>query len=201
MWLLVRRYAPFLVEPAALRAFVRSFGPLAPLAFVAVQALQVVVAPVPGHVVAFTGGYLFGTVAGTAYSLVGVTIGSYVAFALSRRFGRPFVERVLDPDLLASLDAALAERAEATLFVVFLVPGLPDDVVCFVGGLTPVPIRRLVVVALVGRSVGFFVANLAGARLAQARPLEAVALAVLLALASLVGFLKRDALLRRLGAG
>lgn len=81
----VRRFAPYLLDAAGFREFVAGFGPWAPVAYVAVQAAQVVAAPVPGQVVGFAGGYLFGTLPATAYSLVGVAIGSYAAYALTDR--------------------------------------------------------------------------------------------------------------------
>jgi uncharacterized membrane protein YdjX (TVP38/TMEM64 family) len=90
LWL-VYRYAPFLYDADALRAVVRDVGPLAPVVFVLLRALQVVVGPIPGQLTAVAGGLLFGW-PGLLYSLVGVEIGSVVAFALSRRLGRPYVD-------------------------------------------------------------------------------------------------------------
>jgi uncharacterized membrane protein YdjX (TVP38/TMEM64 family) len=90
--LVLRQYVPGITDPQQLKEYVLTFGPLAPAAFVLLQVAQVVVAPIPGQVVALAGGYLFGTLAGTAYSILGATIGSYVAFALARRYGREFVE-------------------------------------------------------------------------------------------------------------
>ena len=44
--LLLELYAPFLLDPAWLRAAIRSYGTLAPLVFVGVQTVQVVAAPI-----------------------------------------------------------------------------------------------------------------------------------------------------------
>ncbi|MEF8827066.1 MAG: hypothetical protein V5A34_11250 [Halapricum sp.] len=51
----------------------------APLAFVLLQAVQVVIAPIPGQVLALASGWLFGLVWGTVYSIIGATLGSYTA--------------------------------------------------------------------------------------------------------------------------
>jgi len=45
----VLRAAPFLLDPGATRAWLASFGPAAPLAFLGIQTTQVVIAPVPGR--------------------------------------------------------------------------------------------------------------------------------------------------------
>jgi uncharacterized membrane protein YdjX (TVP38/TMEM64 family) len=189
---LVRRYAPWFFDPVAARAWIRTFGSLAPLAFVLLQAAQVVVAPVPGQVLGVASGYLFGALWGTVYSVAGTAVGSLVAFWLSRRFGRPFVERVLDPEALELFDDFSHEHGIGALFLVFLVPGLPDDAVCFVAGLTEFRLRTLVVVAAVGRFPGFLLANLVGAELAAAQYVEAAILVLALVVASVVGYLARD---------
>ena len=49
------------------------------------------------------------------------------------------------------------------VFAVFVVPGLPDDVVCFVAGLTDLPLWQLVVIAAVGRLPTVFLMALVGA--------------------------------------
>ncbi|WP_135828312.1 TVP38/TMEM64 family protein [Halorussus halobius] len=192
---LVRTYAPFLTNAAALREFVAGFGALAPVTFVALQALQVVVAPIPGQVTGLVSGYLFGSVWGSVYSLVGLAIGSFVAFWLSRRYGRPFVETVISDDALARFDEFVAGAGLGGLFVVFLVPGLPDDAVCFVAGLTDVDLWKLVVLALVGRAPAYVVVNVSGASFADENVLAAVILLVVLAVSSIWGLVNRDRIL------
>lgn len=195
----VRRYLPFLTEGAAMREFVAGFGLLGPLVFVVLQAAQVVVAPVPGQVTGFVGGYLFGAFWGTVYSLLGLTIGSAVAFWLSRRFGRPFVERVVRDDVIARFDEFVARGDVVALFVVFLVPGPPDDAVCFLAGLTDIDIRTLVVVALVGRAPAYILVNVSGAGLAERNVALTVVTLLAVAALSIWGLLNRDALVEYLG--
>lgn len=195
LWLFVRACLPMLTDGAALRRFVDGYGVLAPLVFVAVQAIQVVVAPIPGQVTAFTGGYLFGSVLGTAYSLVGVTIGSAVAFWLSRRYGRPFVAGVVQADLLARFDAFVEHAGIGSLFVIFLVPGLPDDVLCFVGGLTDIDLPKLVVISFFGRLPAYLLVNVSGSGLATGDLRLTVVTLLLLLVCSAWGFLNRDRLL------
>lgn len=82
-----RKLAIFYSSKRALREYLKSFGADAPLAFVAIQALQVVVSPIPGELTGVLGGYLFGTWLGFAYSTVGLTVGSIMAFLLARWLG------------------------------------------------------------------------------------------------------------------
>jgi uncharacterized membrane protein YdjX (TVP38/TMEM64 family) len=188
----VRVAAPELLDPRALRAFVLGFGPFAPVVFVLLQATQVVVAPIPGQVVGLVGGYLFGPVWGTAYSLLGVAVGSTVVFVLSRRYGRPYVERFIVPETVAEFDDLVDSGGLVGLFLVFLIPGLPDDAVCFLAGLTRIPVSKLVLVAVVGRAPGFLLVAVVGADLAAGRASAALWLLGAVSALSLVTYLFRD---------
>jgi uncharacterized membrane protein YdjX (TVP38/TMEM64 family) len=196
--LLVRQYLPWLLEPASLRLRVAATGPFAPAVFVGIQAMQVIIAPIPGQALGFASGYLFGTVFGTAYSLLGAIIGSYVVFRLSRRYGRQHVERAIDPAIVAEFDTLVEHRGLAALFAVFLVPGLPDDVICFVAGLTDLRIRDMLVVSAAGRFPGYLVVNAAGAELEAGDATVSLLLLGLLAVFTVLGYVYRSALLDRL---
>jgi uncharacterized membrane protein YdjX (TVP38/TMEM64 family) len=190
--LLARPHLALLTDAPALRAFIAQYGIWAPLVLIALQAVQVVAAPVPGQILAVVAGYLFGAWWGTLYNMVGITIGSTIAFWLSRRFGRAYVERMVHEDALASFDSISDDYARLGLFVLFFIPGLPDDVICFAGGLTRLPLWQLVALAIVGRTPAFFLANVVGDFLGGDQFVAAAVLtAVILALSAL-GYANRD---------
>lgn len=186
---LLGRYATWLTDPFALRTWIRGFGPLAPIVFVALQATQVIIAPIPGQVLGLASGFLFGTLWGTVYSLTGATIGTVVAVSLTRRLGRPYVEEAFTDETVAEFDDFTDDDGPLALFLVFLVPGLPDDVICFLAGLTDIGVPTVVAVSLAGRLPGYLVVNAAGSGLASNRVLEAIT--VLLALVALSGLAYR----------
>ena len=193
----VPRLFPWLADPETVRTTIRATGPLAPLTFLAIQALQVLVAPIPGQLLGFVAGYLFGVVLGTILSVAGATIGGYIAFVIARRYGRPIVERLVTPDAIALFDAVSADHGRLVLFLFFLVPGLPDDAICFLAGVSDIDTRSFLVASVVGRTPGYFLVALAGAQVAEARTTEAVALLVALAVLSTLGYLGRRRLTRR----
>lgn len=188
----LRGHVTWLVDPDATRTFLAEFGFAAPIAFILLQAAQVVFAPVPGQVLAVASGWLFGLFWGTVYSIVGATLGSYIVFRLSRRYGRPFVERAIDPDALAQFDSFSAQHGYLTLAVLFVVPGLPDDVICFVSGTTELDIKRMTLVAAIGRIPGYVFANWIGASLAARLYVEAAALVLIVLIVSVVVYRYRE---------
>ena len=156
----------FFADRAEVQGFVMRFGPWAPLATILLHVAQVLLAPIPGQVIDAANGYLFGTAWGTVYSLIGVIAGSSLAMALARRFGRPWAEKLIKRETLERLDSYSQQRGALFFFLIFLFPFLPDDVACFLAGLTPLPLPELVVLAAIGRLPGIFVANLVGANAA-----------------------------------
>lgn len=194
------RLVPALTDPVTVRATIDSAGPLAPLVFLVVQALQVLIAPIPGQILGFVAGYLFGVVWGTTLSVLGATIGGYIAFTLARRYGRPVVERFVEDEAIEWFDTFSTDHGHVALFLVFLVPGLPDDAVCLLAGVSDLDSRWFLLASVVGRLPGYFVVALAGSQLAEARPLQTTLLLFILAVVSALGYLGRTRLAHWLGS-
>ncbi|MGQ3413934.1 TVP38/TMEM64 family protein [Natrinema sp. LN54] len=194
LYLSLRRYAPFIFHPNELQTWIDQFGVLAPAAFMFVQIGQVVVAPVPGQVVALVAGYLFGSVAGTAYSITGVLIGSAIAFLLADRYGRTFVEDILHKDVVARFDEFVDRVGFPGLVAFVLIPGLPDDAICFLAGLTKWKLRTFMVAITVGRLPAYVLTVYAGGELASGEFTKGVVIIGTVIVASAVGYYKREAI-------
>jgi uncharacterized membrane protein YdjX (TVP38/TMEM64 family) len=138
-----------------LREWVASTGVLAPLAFVGVQALQVVVFVIPGEIPQIAGGYLFGPWLGTLLSVCGILAGSAVAFFAARLAGTPFVRALFPGDQVDRLGRLLGSRgARVAFFLLFLIPGIPKDILCYVAGLSPMRFPFFVGASTLGRLPG-----------------------------------------------
>ena len=150
------------VSPENIEKFLRDTGPLAPVIFILMQAAQVVAAPIPMQVVGLAGGYVFGVLWGTIYSLIGLTIGSAIAVWLARKFGRALVERFVKKETLDKFDHLAEKGGLMAFFLIFLLPALPDDAICFIAGLTTIPIRQIVAIAFLGRLPGLLSLTIIG---------------------------------------
>lgn len=144
----------FFTNKTRVNIFIASFGPYAPLAFIGLQILQVLLAPIPGEITGFIGGYLFGIGPGFAYSTVGLTLGSLFAFLISRRFGMPFVRRFVGQETMLKFDYLMEHQGAFFSFVFFLIPGLPKDYFCYLLGLSPMHILTFFIISTVGRIPG-----------------------------------------------
>jgi uncharacterized membrane protein YdjX (TVP38/TMEM64 family) len=161
-----------------IRAWARSIGPSGPLVTIALNVAQVLLAPVPGQIVGIANGYLYGLWLGTLYSMIGLLIGTALAMVLARRFGRPLVQRLARPEQLERWDAAGQRQGPLFFFLVFLLPSLPDDLICLLVGLSRLDLRRMLVLAMIGRFPGVLVSCWVGARASSLPPLAWAPMAV-----------------------
>jgi uncharacterized membrane protein YdjX (TVP38/TMEM64 family) len=140
---------------AHFQAWIDGFGAYGPLMFVAVQVFQVVIFIVPGEVAQVAGGYLFGVWYGILYSLIGITIGSAFNFYLARLLGVAFVEGLFKPQQVERFEAVISSgRARAGFFLLFLIPGIPKDILCYVAGLSRIGFISFLLISMGGRLPG-----------------------------------------------
>jgi uncharacterized membrane protein YdjX (TVP38/TMEM64 family) len=149
------------------RGWLDSLGPWAPLGFILMQALQVVIAPIPGEATSFLGGFLFGVVPGLLYSSLGLTLGSGLAFLISRRLGSRVVAKVFRTESLEKFNALFERHGVLVSFLLFLFPGAPKDYLSYLLGLSKMPFPVFVVIVTVGRLPATLLLNLQGAQVYQ----------------------------------
>jgi uncharacterized membrane protein YdjX (TVP38/TMEM64 family) len=164
LWDWLCHYAYLLEDKEKVKGFLKAAGPLAPLVFVSVQALQVVLAPIPGEATGFIGGYLFGVPLGMLYSTIGLTLGSVMAFGLGRWLEHKFVQRVVSRETLERFDFLMERQGALIAFFLFVVPGFPKDYLCFILGLSLMSWKLFLLLSTVGRLPGTLVLTLQGAK-------------------------------------
>ena len=164
IWIQGAKLYDILHDHHRLKAFIRSFGPYSPLAFILLQVLQVVIAPIPGGAIEFLGGYLFGVKAGMIYSMIGLLSGSWLAFSLARIFEKVAVEKFVSPGIRRKFDYLVGHQGVILSFLLFLIPGFPKDALCYILGLTPMHLGIFLIISTIGRIPGTLMATLQGAK-------------------------------------
>jgi uncharacterized membrane protein YdjX (TVP38/TMEM64 family) len=200
----------------ALKTYILGWGTAAPAFFIGIQVVQVLIAPIPGQAAGFVGGFVFGWPFGTLYSMTGLALGSWIVFFLSRRYGRAFAEKLNAGQALKDFEELLSRKAETaehafdrskktisshpllTFFLIMLLPGLPDDVVCFAAGLSNIPIWQLLIAAVAGRFPGMLALSMAGAGFSRAETRQVFIGIVVTALVLTVLYLWQQRRIQRL---
>jgi len=188
---LVRLY----VDKRFLKHTLRQWGILAPVIFVGLQALQVIIAPIPGEVTGILGGYLFGQWIGLLYSTIGLTLGSVAAFGAGRWLGARYVQKLVSPDIWQKMGFIVETEGAILCFIIFLIPGLPKDIVCYLFGLSPMPFWVFAVVSTLGRIPGTWVLSAQGAHTAAGDYLQVLLLTAMVVAVALPLYYYRNQVL------
>ncbi len=172
------RWGPALLallqDEAALEEFIIRLGWWGPLALIALNALQIVVAPIPGYAAQFAAGYLFGPWWGGLWGSLGLLTGAMLAMMLARLYGRPLVEWALGAERLARWESVTHSESVLVWFLIILAP--TGDLPYFMAGLAHVSLRTVLLLTLAVRvpttmlvaAVGAGAVRMSGAQIAAA---------------------------------
>jgi len=92
--------------------------------------------PFPAEFVAFANGMTYGPVWGTVITWTGAMLGALIAFALARKLGRPFVERMVASRDWHRLDDWAAKDGWQVVLVARFIPVIAFNLINYAAGLT-----------------------------------------------------------------
>ncbi|OGR04627.1 MAG: hypothetical protein A2520_01275 [Deltaproteobacteria bacterium RIFOXYD12_FULL_53_23] len=168
-----------------IREAILSKGVFAPFIFITLQALQVLIAPIPGEASGILGGYLFGVLPSFVYSSIGLTIGSWLAFMIGRLLS-DLVRRQLEHTAIYKRFNHLVSKGDFAIpFVLFLLPGFPKDSLAYLLGMSHMPLPVFLFITFVGRMPGTLLLSFQGAEIYQGNYLQFVLLLLVSALVAI----------------
>ena len=141
------------------REYISSFGSWTIVVFIACQFLQVVVLPIPSFITIGAGVLLFGAFLGATFSCVGIILGSILAFFIGRIFGYNIVKWLIGEKALDKALIAIDGKDKVVFTFMFLFPFFPDDVLCFVAGITKMSSAFFVGMIIIVRILCIFLSS------------------------------------------
>ncbi len=144
---------------------------------IGMQFLQIVVAFIPGEVVQIAAGMVYGTWIGTLVILIGCVISAAFIFVLVHRLGAPFVQDLVPTKYLERFrNFEKSGKLGITVFVLFLIPGLPKDTFTYLVPLTDMRMRTFLLLSTIARIPGVVVSTYAASGLASGNFMQAIIL-------------------------
>ena len=163
-WLVGVPMVEFANDPERFREWVDASGIWGRVLFVGMVVLQVVVAFIPGEPVELAAGYAFGFWEGSALTMAGFLLGSWLVFALVRKFGVKLVEVFFHKNKIAELRFLQNPRkAKIIAFLLMLIPGTPKDFLSYFAGLTPLTLSQWLRIVALARIPSLVTSSLTGA--------------------------------------
>ena len=163
--LLVWQYGPgiqqLLSDRERFQAFVEELGWFGPIILILFNALQIIVAPIPGYIVQLAAGYLYGPWWGGLWGALGLYIGSMSAMWLARTFGRPLVERAIGMQRVQHWEHVIHSDNIYIWFALLLGP--TGDAPYYLAGLSHVRFAYIALITTLLRVPSAFVAAAIGA--------------------------------------
>lgn len=144
----------------ALQEYIDGFGAWAVIIYILFSYLQVVILPVPGSATVAAGVVLFGWLECSLYSFIGIVLGSITAFAIGRWVGYRAVCWIVGKDDLDKWLNKIKGKDYLILSLMFLLPMFPDDVLCFVAGLSSMTWPYFLVMIVITRLISTFTVSL-----------------------------------------
>lgn len=160
----------FIEDPDSLALWIESAGIWGPIVFMLLNTAQVLLAVIPGGPFEVAAGALFGPFIGTLMCDIAMSLGGVITFLFVRKFGMKFIELFTTREKIESVKFLHAnDKSTTLLFIFFLLPGTPKDLMCYVVGLSDIKLSTWVLINLVGRFPAILLSALGGSALGEQR--------------------------------
>lgn len=154
----------------AFKEKVSSSGILGLLMLFALQVAQIFLIIIPGEPIEILAGMCYGPIWGTVFIMVSAGIISTIIFSLVRKYGKRFVYNFCDKEKVAKIENSKLfknpNKIEMIMFILFLLPGTPKDLLAYIAGLLPINPVKFVLISVFARFPSVISSTLAGANLA-----------------------------------
>ncbi len=184
--------------PAQLEAFVARAGFWGFLALLLLQMLQILIAFLPGELIEVAAGMMYGAIGGLLVCLLGIVLASAAIFTVVRKLGRarfvasPRFGKIKNIPLLHD-----ARRLKSVVFVLYLIPGTPKDLLVYACALTELPRRDFLLISTLARIPSIVTSTMAGASFMEGNWVLTLVIFALIGAAGLWGISYQSKLSKR----
>lgn len=196
------QYFKVLKNPDEVKKIIMSYGKNSVIAFIALQVIQVVLFFIPGEIIQIAGGYIFDSLYGSLFSLIGITIGGSIVFSISRFFGKPFVEKIISKRHIKYFTKILnSPKINYIVFILYLIPGIPKDALAYICGISNIKFMDFLIYSSLGRLPGIVISTYFGQNISSKNIPVLVGVAILTVILLLIGVVKGKSIVNNLNKG
>ncbi len=149
-----------------------------------IQLAQIFLFILPGEPIEILAGMCYGWIWGTVFIMISSAIIASLIFMLVRKIGKQFVYDFSDEEKIKKIENSKLfknpKKIEIVLFILFLIPGTPKDLLTYLSGLLPIKMSRFIVLSTIARIPSIVTSTIAGANIAVGDWRKAIVLYVLI---------------------
>lgn len=137
---------------AEFKEWLNAFPIPANAVFVFLRAFQTVIKIIPAEPLEIGSGYIWGTLGGFFYCMLGTEIGSLVILLFTKIYGVRFVNLFADTGKLNEWSFIKdSKKKYLLLFIIYIIPGTPKDIITYFIGLTDTRIAPFLIITGIAR--------------------------------------------------
>ncbi len=176
-WLIGRPLLEALRNKESFRAWIQAQGDFKYFIMIGLMVVQIIIAVIPGGPIEVAAGYAFGTWIGTMVCVLGAALGSAMVFWATRRYGIKLVRVFVPQDKIDSYKFMQdSKRLNAVTFLVFLIPGMPKDILTYLAGITPIRMSAFLFLTSIARFPSILLSAMGGHSLGNQQYYRALAI-------------------------
>ncbi|MCH5162380.1 MAG: TVP38/TMEM64 family protein [Clostridiales bacterium] len=137
----------------ALKSFIVGSGFWGYSIFICLTIFEIVVLPIPSAITILLGVALYGPTVAFILSVIGTMLGSWIAFALGKVFGRRLCNWMFGEQNTDKYAKLVGEKGRFIFIIMLLFPAFPDDMLCMVAGITDMTFLYFTVICILTRPV------------------------------------------------
>ena len=132
--------------------YIAGYETIGPIIFMLLQIVQVIFPVIPGGASCLVGVLAFGPIWGFIYNYVGLCLGSMVVFYLSRKYGLRLIRKLFSKETVDKYLGYIRTNKFNWIFMVgIFFPGAPDDLLCYIAGVSKMKWHQFIWVILLGK--------------------------------------------------
>ena len=168
----------------AFKEKVTNSGTIGMLLLFTIQISQIFLFILPGEPIEILEGMCYGWIWGTIFIMVSSAIIASLIFMLVRKIGKQFVYDFSDEEKIKKIENSKLfknpKKIETVLFILFLIPGTPKDLLTYLSGLLPIKMSRFILLSTIARIPSIVTSTIAGANIAVGDWRKAIILYILI---------------------
>lgn len=178
----------FVTDGPAFRRWVQQKGLYGRVIFVFLLVVQMIIAFIPGEPFEIAAGYAFGWAEGTLLCLVGSLIGAFIIFSAVRIIGIRLLYLFFTQEEIGRVSLLNNHRRFNTLiFLVYLVPGTPKDIMSYFVGLSRMGLGQWLFISTIAKIPSIITSTLGGSLMGDANYMLAAGVFCVTAVISMAG--------------